>query len=101
MTWPSISIGTPPCRKAIPRLIERNPKRPLLTDSSSKRVGLFHATAAFALATAVSMLDHWAAGVENVERYLAKPGRMLDKLGAGEVAVFDPGWPAPHAQIQE
>lgn len=48
-----------------------------------------------------SMLDHWAAGVENVERYLAKPGRMLDKLGAGEVAVFDPGWPAPHAQIQE
>jgi NTE family protein len=46
-----------------------------------------------------SMLDHWAAGVENVERYLSAPGRMLDKLGEGEVAVFDPGWrPAP-AQI--
>jgi NTE family protein len=43
-----------------------------------------------------SMLDHWAAGVENVERYLSEPGPMLDKLGEGEVAVFDPGWrPAP------
>jgi NTE family protein len=39
-----------------------------------------------------SMLDHWAAGVENVEGYLKTPGRMLDRLADGEVAVFDPGW---------
>jgi NTE family protein len=38
-----------------------------------------------------SMLDHWAAGVENVERYLEDPGCMLDRLNQGEVAVFDPG----------
>jgi NTE family protein len=45
-----------------------------------------------------SMLDHWAAGVENVERYLSEPGPMLDKLGEGEVAVFDPGWRLAPAQ---
>jgi NTE family protein len=39
-----------------------------------------------------SMLDHWAAGVDNVERYLARPGRSLDRLADGEVAVFDPSW---------
>jgi NTE family protein len=43
-----------------------------------------------------SMLDHWAAGVENVGRYLDQPGHMLETPLSGEVAVYDPGWnPAP------
>ncbi|MDR3511907.1 MAG: patatin-like phospholipase family protein [Caulobacteraceae bacterium] len=42
-----------------------------------------------------SMLDHWAAGLENVERYLSRPGRSLDRLVDGESAVFDPGWNPP------
>jgi NTE family protein len=39
-----------------------------------------------------SVLDHWAAGVENVEHYLARPGTSLDSLADGDVAVFDPSW---------
>jgi NTE family protein len=43
-----------------------------------------------------SVLDHWAAGVENVERYLSRPGHTLDTLADGQVAVFDPSWnPVP------
>lgn len=41
-----------------------------------------------------SMLDHWAAGVENVNCYLDKPGRSLEPLTDGAVATFDPGWAA-------
>jgi NTE family protein len=40
-----------------------------------------------------SMLDHWAAGVDNVECYLAQPGHTLEPLADGEVEAFDPGWP--------
>ena len=42
-----------------------------------------------------SVLDHWAAGLENVERYLSRPGRSLDRLVDGQSAVFDPGWNPP------
>jgi NTE family protein len=43
-----------------------------------------------------SMLDHWAAGLDNVQDFLDKPGRSLEPLPDGEVATFDPSWnPAP------